>query len=113
MPTEPFDPGTHVATDANRQVGWHADPFGRHDQRWWDGTAWSEKVRSDRFGGIDPPGIDVAPVAITESIPADPIEDALLPIKRPKIADTLALLLGCLVFLALVAVFVVALTTQA
>ena len=113
MATEPFDPGSDLDTDEARQVGWHADPFGRHDRRWWNGTSWSEKIRSDEARGIDPPGIDIAPVAITESIPAEPIEDALLPIKRPKIADKIALAFGCIVFLALVAVFVVALTTQA
>lgn len=98
------------ARSAERQVGWHADPFGRHAYRWWNGATWSEKVRNDVERGIDPPGIDRAPVRITESVPAAPIEDALLPIKRPKIADTIALLIGCVVFLALVAVFVVALT---
>jgi len=94
-----------------RQVGWHADPFGRHAYRWWDGRSWSEKVRTQAGGqGIDPPGIEVAPVAVTESVPANPIEDALLPIKRRPIADMIAVALGCLVFLGLVAVFVVALT---
>ena len=29
--------------------GWHADPTGRHDYRWWDGAAWTSHV-SD--GGI-------------------------------------------------------------
>lgn len=96
--------------DTERQIGWHADPFGRFDQRWWDGTSWTEKIRAGRSGGIDPPGIEVAPVAISEPEPARPIEDALLPIPRPKIADKLALLFGWVVFLALVAVFVVALT---
>lgn len=91
--------------------GWHADPFGRHEQRWWDGSTWTEKVRSTKFSGIDPPGIDVAPIAIATSEPAAPIEDALLPIPRPRIADHLALLFGWLVFLALIAVFVVAVTT--
>lgn len=72
---------------------------------------WSERVRTDTgVQGIDPPGIDIAPVAVTESIPANPIEDALMPIKRRPIADTIAVLIGCIVFLALVAVFVVALT---
>lgn len=94
-----------------RQVGWHADPFGRHAYRWWDGATWNEKVRTATGAqGIDPPGIDFAPVAVTESTPASPIEDALLPIKRRPIAGTIAVLLGCLVFLALIAVFVVALT---
>ena len=99
-------------SDDQRLVGWHADPFGRHSHRWWDGMGWSERVRTDLgVQGIDPPGIDIAPIAVTESIPANPIEDALMPIKRRPIADTIAVLIGCIVFLALVAVFVVALTT--
>ena len=94
-----------------RQVGWHADPFGRHAHRWWDGFAWTEKVRTETGGhGIDPPGIDVAPVAVTRSEPASPIEDAVLPLSKRPIADKIALLIGCIVFLALIAVFVVALT---
>lgn len=118
MGSDDFDPpidhdliGIDVPAPEQRQVGWHVDPFGRHTQRWWDGHGWSERVRTDTGGhGIDPPGIDVAPVAVTESIPADPIEDALLPIKRGPIADRIALFVGCLVFLALIAVFVVALS---
>ena len=107
MPT--YD-DTGSDTDEDRQVGWHVDPFGRHAARWWDGAGWSEKIRTDRGGhGIDPPGIDFAPVAVTESVPAEPIEDALLPIARRPIADKIALFLGCVVFLALIAVFVVAL----
>jgi hypothetical protein len=27
--------------------GWHPDPYGRHEFRWWDGTRWTEHV-SDR-----------------------------------------------------------------
>jgi len=116
MPGNDFDShlqgAGETATDATRQVGWHADPFGRHSHRWWDGTGWSEKVRTDLGGrGIDPPGIDRAPVSVTESVPASPIEDALFPIKRGPIADKIALFVGCVVFLGLVAVFVVALTT--
>ena len=110
MPTDEFDPLMLDLAADTRQVGWHADPFARHERRWWDGTKWTEKVRTSRGHGIDPPGIDRAPVAVTESIPAEPIEDALLPIKRRPIADKIALAFGCLVFLALVAVFVVALT---
>lgn len=96
----------------DRQIGWHADPFGRFEQRWWDGIGWTEKTRSSDVSAIDPPGINVAPTAISTAAPepARPIEDALLPIARPKIADKLALLLGFVVFLGLVAVLVVALT---
>lgn len=104
-------PGEASDPDEARHIGWHADPFGRFQQRWWDGTTWTEKTRSADGAAIDPPGIDVAPAHITESTPARPIDDALLPIARRRIADKLALLAGCLVFLALIAVLVVALTT--
>lgn len=100
----------HDDVETERQIGWHADPFGRFEQRWWDGAAWTEKIRTGRTAGIDPPGIEVAPVAISEPEPARPIEDALLPIQRPRIADKLALFVGWIVFLALIAVFVVAVT---
>lgn len=30
-------PGAPVVTPA----GWHPDPTGRHDHRWWDGSAWT------------------------------------------------------------------------
>ncbi|MEM7092861.1 MAG: DUF2510 domain-containing protein [Actinomycetota bacterium] len=98
--------------DEDRQVGWHADPFGRYQYRWWDGSGWTEKTRSSDMGAIDPPGIDVAPAVVTEPEPARPIEDAVLPIPRRRIADSLALIAGCIVFLALVAVLVVALTAS-
>lgn len=107
----PRPPAVAPADDKERTVGWHADPFGRFQHRWWDGTTWTEKTRSAEVSAIDPPGIDVAPAHITESTPARPIDDALLPIARRRIADKLALLAGCLVFLALIAVLVVALTT--
>lgn len=35
-------------------TGWHPDPYGRHRQRWWDGTRWTEHVFDDA-AGIDPP----------------------------------------------------------
>jgi hypothetical protein len=36
-------------------AGWHADPFGRHDQRFWDGDEWTEHVFSRGLQGVDPP----------------------------------------------------------
>jgi len=107
----PPQPGGGGDDGSERSIGWHADPFGRFQQRWWDGNTWTEKTRSADVAAIDPPGIDVAPAHITETTPARPIDDALLPISRRRIADKLALLAGCLVFLGLIAVLVVALTT--
>ena len=38
------------ATPAN----WHPDPAGRHQLRYWDGSAWSEYVADDGVQAIDP-----------------------------------------------------------
>lgn len=93
-----------------RHIGWHADPFGRHAQRWWDGNDWTERVQSRRGQGIDPPGIVPAPVSVIDSSPAAPISDALQPLQRARALDKIAVLVGFLVFLSLVAILVVALT---
>ena len=50
--------------------GWHPDPTGRHDHRYWDGSQWSEHVADAGVSGTDP--LDaVAPEATTaEAAPA-------------------------------------------
>ncbi len=35
--------------------GWFTDPFGKHDQRYWSGTEWTEHVDDDGTPGVDPP----------------------------------------------------------
>lgn len=92
--------------DKTRQAGWHADPFGRHEQRWWSGTAWTERVKNGRRTSIDPPGIVAAPRAFVEDAPAEPIIDALEPIRPPKASPLIAWWLGWIVMVILV-VFIV------
>jgi uncharacterized protein YxjI len=36
--------------------GWYADPYGRHEARYYSGTTWTEHVSSHGRAGIDPPG---------------------------------------------------------
>jgi len=36
-------------------AGWHADPFGRFDHRYWDGERWTEHVATAGQQTIDPP----------------------------------------------------------
>lgn len=95
--------------DSNRPAGWFADPFARHESRWWNGLAWTERARSNGIDAIDPPGINSAPAAAPMSQPAAPIGSEILPLKRSGFADRIALAFGCLVFLALVAVLVASL----
>lgn len=35
-------------------AGWHPDPMGRHELRYWDGTTWTEHVTSGGVPGVDP-----------------------------------------------------------
>jgi hypothetical protein len=37
-------------------AGWHPDPTGRHDHRWWDGTTWTDQVSDAGTAGTDPLG---------------------------------------------------------
>ena len=39
---------------ASPPAGWHPDPSGRHDQRYWDGVRWTEHVASAGHLTIDP-----------------------------------------------------------
>jgi hypothetical protein len=36
--------------------GWYPDPHGPHQQRWWDGTAWTEHRRAPEAPAAPPPG---------------------------------------------------------
>ncbi|HJR23836.1 MAG TPA: phospholipid scramblase-related protein [Acidimicrobiales bacterium] len=47
----------HTSTPA----GWHPDPLGRHEHRYWDGTQWTEHVSSHGKQSVDPP-VGHAPV---------------------------------------------------
>ncbi len=35
--------------------GWLADPFARHDQRYWSGTEWTDHVADNGVPDTDPP----------------------------------------------------------
>ncbi len=43
-----------VRTSAPSAAGWHGDPTGRHETRYWDGAAWTTQVRSGGVNTIDP-----------------------------------------------------------
>jgi uncharacterized protein YxjI len=40
----------------NPAPGWYADPFGRHEARYYNGSDWTEHVSSHGRPGMDPPG---------------------------------------------------------
>ena len=35
-------------------AGWHPDPRGRHEHRYWDGTQWTDHVADQGRMSIDP-----------------------------------------------------------
>ena len=43
-------------TSSQAPAGWYADPSGKHEQRYFDGTRWTEHVHSHGRQSIDPPG---------------------------------------------------------
>ena len=50
-----------MSNDGNPVPGWHPDPYGRHQHRFWDGTAWTGRVADDGNESDDP--IPAAPPA--------------------------------------------------
>ena len=49
-------------------VGWHADPYGRHKERFFDGQKWSPYVRDGDVNGVDEPGGPVVDAATKSRI---------------------------------------------
>ena len=41
--------------DPARPASWYADPTGRHQYRYWDGTTWTDQVADDQQTSTDPP----------------------------------------------------------
>lgn len=38
--------------------GWFTDPFFRHEQRYWSGTEWTDRVLDNGVAGTDPPPVE-------------------------------------------------------
>ncbi len=60
MPTAAAIPVTPVANHAPSEsatdaspAGWHADPMGRHELRYWDGSVWTSHVSSQGTQSVD------------------------------------------------------------
>ncbi len=48
------------------EANWLPDPHGRHEYRYWDGTAWSDQVSDGGVVSTDPPGD--APTVATDAV---------------------------------------------
>ncbi len=95
----------------NPSGNWEPDPYHRHDQRWWSGSRWSQKVKSDSEIQIDPPGVVPRPVDQSSlGKPVDPITGVRNPLRNvspyvPHLLTLGFLLLAGTCILAVFAVF--------
>ena len=65
-------------------AGWQPDPHGRHEYRYWDGTAWTDQVSDGGVVSTDPPGD--APTEVTT--PGAGGETVATPVAGPPMAGT-------------------------
>src|SRR5690606_30212574 len=79
------DPQVDVVEDSvsDQSGSWQPDPFGRHQYRYWDGSAWSDQVSDDGVVSSDPATADAAtgagPACPSESVPAEAAPTAATP----------------------------------
>ena len=100
-----------MAAEERAHASWQGDPFGRHEQRWWDGEAWTEKVRSGGTTGIDPPGIVAKPEHARDHVPARPITDATETVHYRGRSVPWMLLLALCVFVAILSLVIIGIAT--
>lgn len=53
--------GMGVTTFTGIAPGWLADPSGRHQQRYWSGSEWTDHVTDDGVPATDPPPAGLRP----------------------------------------------------
>jgi len=58
---EPADRDFIPAVEQTVPAAWYPDPMGRYELRWWDGSDWTERIRSDGRGSVDPLTSDTSP----------------------------------------------------
>jgi hypothetical protein len=48
-----------------RPANWYADPTGRHQYRYWNGTEWTDQVADNQVTSTDPPTMPAADVPVS------------------------------------------------
>jgi hypothetical protein len=96
--TVPVVGGGSVADPApTSPAQWSKDPFGRHEQRYWDGSAWTHSVSDGGQLGADPPVASptteapptVMNSAMLQGAPSLDVDDPDITLRRP-VAPTVA-----------------------
>ena len=106
------DPDDDTAGTRTSGGSWQTDPFGRHEQRWWNGSSWTEKVRTAGATGIDAPGVVARPETPGAAVSkATPITDAAHPIRYTPLHLARLLLLGVVLLVAIVVLILVGIAT--
>ncbi len=100
-----------MVSEKPAQPSWQSDPFGRHELRWWDGAAWTEKVRSSGTTGIDPPGVVARPEHARDHVPAPPITDAADVVQYVSRRVPWMQLVAAIVLVAIVVLVVIGIVT--
>lgn len=106
-----MDNSTKNILHLSNEGSWEIDPFHRHDQRWWDGNNWSDKVRTGNETCIDPAGVMPSGVqSLQLERPAEPIPTGATPIRHqsryvPHLLLFGAFLLAATVILAIASLF--------
>lgn len=59
------------------EPGWHADPLGRHESRYWDGSQWTEHVADAGVQSTDP--LDAAAAQQHQGGVIDPTQTIVVP----------------------------------
>lgn len=87
-------------SDPTQPANWHADPTGRHQYRYWNGTEWTDQVADNQVTSTDPPLMPTsgaAPAAgPTPGAPPTPVPRARPPKQRGNPLWALISLVGAL-----------------
>jgi hypothetical protein len=63
-----------AAASPARQAQWSADPYNRHEYRYWDGETWTNQVADGGVSSVDSPTPNPKPAELASPIAAVPAE---------------------------------------
>ena len=74
-----MDEQLHGESGETFSAGWHRDPYGRAQHRYWDGGRWTEHIASGGQSSVDPLGSStVIPFTLPTGIADSPVAAAVI-----------------------------------